>query len=407
MRKACRTLTTMAVALGGFGLGTGDIAKGGASNLGGGVLIAHCPAGMVYSSDAPREGWCANYQNEFAITSAEQQVNRTDTVGAPVFWFVLSAWHEPKEFGAVQFGLGDYDSTAFIIVEHGVCGGLHLEIPNGTWPGPNTGIAIAASDRSGWKGNYVPVYYFAGYAYAPGTRIDIAGYSDRLPHASWASCGTWPQDANAVCLGAFGILQDGVSCAPPPPEAIRGACCLGGGACQLLTQHECAAAGGTWNGSTICTGMYSCPRASACCFHDERTGVETCRMLTQDECHLTGGRWQSGEDCDQGFTCPPVRACCIGQECRLASERDCMRSLRGIWLPNAIACDATESPCARLYVCCIGETCCLALISDCIQMCGVPRPAWESCGPPNPCPGEPPEDIFRIRPLRYSPRTTK
>jgi hypothetical protein len=404
MPRVSRTLVILAMALSGIGFELRDVARVDASTLGGGVLIAHHPAGMAYSSDSPREGWCAKYRNEFAITTAEQQVNRTDTIGAPVFWFVLSAWYEPKQFGGIEFGLGDYDSAAFVIVEHGVCGGPQLQIPNGAWPGPNTGIAIAAQDHSGWSGNYVPTYYFVGYAYAPGTRIDITGYSAGDHRANWATCGENGTSAEAVCLGAFGVLQDGIFCAPPPLSEIRGACCLGAGECQILLPSECADAGGTWNGSTACTGLYSCPRAAACCFHDERTGYGTCRMLTRDECRLAGGRWQPGEACDQGFTCPPVRACCVEQHCMLATERECMRSLRGIWIPNVISCDAAENPCVRPYVCCFGETCCLALISDCIQMCGVPRPAWDSCGPSNPCPGTPaaprPWEDFHIRPLR-------
>jgi len=369
------------------GTGWAGAAGEGLAGLGGGVLIAHHAAGMVYSSDAPREGWCAKYRSEFAITSAEQQANRTDRVGAPVLWLVLSAWHEPKEFCGVEFGLGDYDSTAFIIVEHGACQGPHLEIPNGAWPGPNTGVALASREQPGWSGNYVPIYYFVGYAYEPGTRIQITGYSAKRPAASWASGGPRSIAAEAVCLGAFGVLQDGIACAPPPPSEIRGACCLGAGECRLLTQDECAAAGGKWNGSSQCTGMYSCPRAVACCFHDERTGDETCRMLTRDECRDAGGRWQLGAFCDEEFACPPVRACCVGQECTLATERECRMSRRGIWIPNAISCDAAESPCVQLYACCRGESCCLVRISECIDMCGVPRPAWSSCGPPNPCSG--------------------
>jgi hypothetical protein len=386
------------VALGGIGFGLGEIAKGDASNLGGGVLIAHHPAGMVYSVGPPRDGWCAKYLSEFAITSAEQQVNRTDTVDAPVFWFVLSAWYEPKAFRGVEFGLGDYDTAAFAIIEHGACGGSRLEIPSDTWPGPNSGTSLAARAGSDWMGNYVPIYHFVGYAYAPGTRIELAPRPD-TEFAGWVNCAEWPSKVEAVCLGALGILQDGVFCAPPPPGEIPGACCMGEGVCQLLLQGECVAAGGTWNGSATCTEWNSCPRAGACCLHDERTGDETCRRLTRDECRLAGGLWHVGEACDRGFTCPPIRACCRGQDCTLTSERDCRR---GIWIPNAISCTSPGNPCVLPYVCCIGETCCLVLMSECARMCGVPRPEWDFCGPPSPCPGTPaaprtPDDFMRPR----------
>lgn len=332
-----------------FGVGWVDAVRADPTNLAGGVLIAHHPAGMVYSIDPPTDGWCQTYRDEFAITSAEQQVNRTDTTGAPVFWFVLSAWFEEKEFCGAEFGLGDYDDAAFDILEWGACGeGFSpLEIPNGAWPEPNSGISIAVPGEYAWRGNYIPIYYFVGYPYAPGTRVEIT--LDRRPpplepFAGWANC-LWPSvAASATCLGAFGILQDGAYCAPPPPGEIPGACCFGGGECQFLLPEECETAGGSWNGAWTCVEPNPCETPWACCIHDEQTGHETCAMLMQFECEAAGGMWHTGQWC-QYFVCPTIRACCIDQVCVLTTEAECLATYHGSWMPDAFSCTTPSNPC--------------------------------------------------------------
>lgn len=347
MRRALRVVTLLTLTI--LGVGWVDAVHADPTNLAGGVLIAHHPAGMVYSIDPPTDGWCQTYRDEFAITSAEQQVNRTDTTGAPVFWFVLSAWFEEKEFCGAEFGLGDYDDAAFDILEWGACGeGFSpLEIPNGAWPEPNSGISIAVPGEYAWRGNYIPIYYFVGYPYAPGTRVEIT--LDRRPpplepFAGWANC-LWPSvAASATCLGAFGILQDGAYCAPPPPGEIPGACCFGGGECQFLLPEECETAGGSWNGAWTCVEPNPCETPWACCIHDEQTGHETCAMLMQFECEAAGGMWHTGQWC-QYFVCPTIRACCIDQVCVLTTEAECLATYHGSWMPDAFSCTTPSNPC--------------------------------------------------------------
>jgi hypothetical protein len=377
----------------GVGLGLSGVAQADPQNLAGGVMIAHYPAGLAYSSDPPQEGWCAKYQNEFGITSAEQQVNRTDVLGAPVFWFVLSAWYEPKEFCGAEFGLGDYDDEAFAIVEYDACGdGFDpLEIPTGAWPSPNTGVSIAVSGDYAWTGNYVPIYYFVGYIYAPGTMIEIVpDYRgpDLEPFAGWANCEQLPVLASAACLGAFGILRDGAYCEPLPPGETPGACCFDGGTCLILLPDECAAAGGSWDGSSWCSDPNPCPITWACCTHDEQTGDETCQMLTVFECGVAGGIWHEGRFC-QSFTCPAIRACCIDQYYVLTTLSECVTIYEGNWMPDAFSCTTPSNPCRWIRACCLGETCQLLSEDECASLEGVWHEEWSSCGPPNPCQGIP------------------
>ena len=186
------------------------------SELAGGVLIAHHAAGMTYTSDEPPEGWGGRYLSQHQITSAAQQVNRIDATDRAVFWFVLAAWNEPKTFCGVEFGLGNCDENAFAIAQYFNCGTSSgpspLEIPFGNWPGPNSGIAVVIPNGS-WIGNYVPIYGFAGYAYAPGTLIPLRTHPD-AGIGGWADCSVPARFVPITCFGAMGILRNGHSCTP-------------------------------------------------------------------------------------------------------------------------------------------------------------------------------------------------
>jgi len=386
MRGVFWALVIMALAVSGAGAGLGDVAKADPTNLAGGVLIMHHPAGMVYSSEAPAEGWCAHYSTNYGITSADQQVNRTDVTGDNVFWFVISAWAEDKEFCGVEFGVGAYDPDAIAIDASMsvACGNgfAPLEIPSGTWPEPNTGIALARpAEADPWTGNFVPVYCFVGYTYAPGTVIQLTT-NPATEFAGWASCGTPPVPAAATCLGAFGILQDGVYC--EPPTDVEGACCFGGGVCQILLQDECDTAGGTWDGSPVCTDPNPCPVTWACCTHDEETGEETCQDLTQNQCAAQQGVWHSGQACAT-YTCPSIRACCVDQFCQLTTESDCDNVYQGTWKSDAFSC--SPNPCLYIRACCLSqEECQLTTEEECDNLGGQWFLSQPACNLDGSCP---------------------
>jgi hypothetical protein len=385
MRGVFWALVILTLAVSGAGVGLSDVAKADPQNLAGGVMIMHHPAAMVYSSDPPPEGWCGSYSTNFAITAAVDQVNRTNVVGDYVFFFVISAWGEAKEFCGVEFGLGGYSELGIAIdgASSAACGDgfTPLEIPNGAWPDPNTGIALATPGTP-WTGNYVPVYCFVGYTYDPGTVIQLTQNVTESPFAGWANCGTPPVPAAATCLGAFGILQDGVFC--EPPTDIQGACCFGGGVCQIMLQDECDTAGGTWDGSSVCSDPNPCPVTWACCTHDEQTGADDCQDLIQSECTAQGGVWHSGQACAT-YTCPTIRACCIDQYCRLTSESDCETVYQGTWNSGEFTC--SPNPCLYIRACCLSDTDCqLTTEEECDGLGG----AWylneEACAPNGDCP---------------------
>jgi hypothetical protein len=376
MRGVFWALAVLILTTGGAWAATADFARADSSNLAGGVLIAHHPAAMVYSVDTPAEGWCGNYLNNFAITATNQQVNRIDETTNGVFWFVLAAWKagESKKFCGAEFGLGAYTAEAFVVVGSGACGTGALEIPGDGWPGPGSGVAIAVPELSPFRGNYVPIYYFAGYAYAPGTLIPLTN-NPATGLGGMANCATPSVQFAPDCFGKMGILQDGLRC--DPPDVIAGACCGVGGACQLVAdQTTCEGLGGTWDGGGTCDPS-PCPITWACCIHDEATGVETCLNLTQTECLQGGGLWHESSDCAV-FTCPLIRACCIETSCTLLTQDVCLNTFSGTWVTTAFSC---TSPNGCAIPCCLPNEggCLLTNQVNCAALSGEFHPEFTTC----------------------------
>ncbi|MCK4304276.1 MAG: hypothetical protein KAY24_08545 [Candidatus Eisenbacteria sp.] len=211
------------------------------SNLEDGVFIAHYASSLQFSSSPPPEGWCQHYLNHFPINSCDGQLNRIDT-GDGSIWFVLAAWQNDKEWCGVEFGLAEYDEASYLITAHAGCfpeGGL--EIASVGWPGPNEGTTLVVTGLP-WQGNFVPVYFFAGYAYHEGI-IPLAS-NPVSGFGGTANCGAVPTKWSAAQFGAIGLFTDGQYVCPTgigPPGPI--ACCIGED-CHLLSPSTCIDLGG-------------------------------------------------------------------------------------------------------------------------------------------------------------------
>lgn len=179
-------------------------ARGDETDLSNGVFIAHHPPTIQFSN--PPEGWCQYYLDNLAIHCCSAQNPRIDVdPGDGAVWFVLSAWDEEKRFCGCAFGLADYNPGLFAITDWNYCCQADecLELPTDGWPGPVEGTAVVRAEVSGdWHGNFVPVYWFAGYAYGEG--LIPLGIDPRPP----------PLDFSAVCYGALGVSVDGIECCP-------------------------------------------------------------------------------------------------------------------------------------------------------------------------------------------------
>ncbi len=298
------------------------------TDLCGGALIAHYVAELELSENPP-EGMCAAYAPH-AITSAAEQVN-TVTVGGPyqlADWFIIAAWTEDKEFCGVQFGFSDYDPGIFAYSDFGACfpatGGL--EIPSTNWPGPDEGIAFVVTGDA-WNGNYVPVYWFIGYAYPYDGVIELVpDPTVAQPFGGTGNCASPPEKWDAY-LGGLGINMGGIYVEPTPCDEIW-ACCVGTD-CSMQTAADCEGMNGTWLEGVECEPINPCDPAWACCVFGE------CIEATESQCESAGGEWFEGEHCEN-VNCPPYAACCIGpdlHECIMAFEEECA-ALNGVFYPD-------------------------------------------------------------------------
>ena len=104
------------------------------------------------------------------------------------------------------------------------------------------------------------------------------------------------------CIGSGLRFAPDQACAAlsPPCAIVTGACCNGELPCTIITELECANAGGTWLGaSSTCGG---CPVVAACCM-----GFGECSMETQFACESKNGLWLGADsgcsDCPGPPTC--------------------------------------------------------------------------------------------------------
>jgi len=197
-----------------------DLAGADPAILEDGVLIAHHPPGLEFTSG---QDWCDRYEQEFAIDSCAEQSNRIDLNGYQgdgSVWYVLAAWGEAKDWCAVEFGLGAYTAANYAFVEHGPCGSGALTIPTSGWPGPGEGISIAVPADEPWSGSFVPVYFFAGYAY--GEDLIPLSIDPAQNFAGFSSCATPPDTWTATALGGMGIFREGAYSCYPGGEGLDG-----------------------------------------------------------------------------------------------------------------------------------------------------------------------------------------
>ena len=129
-----------------------------------------------------------------------------------------------------------------------------------------------------------------------------------------------------------------------------GACCIQsplGLICRLLTQPECMAAGGMFQGpGTSCLDPgIACPaQPVACCLPGG-----ACMDLTPTQCHNQGGQSQGpGSACNNVVCGAPIGACCIANagfiECRMVTQQQCS-ALNGAYQGNGTSCNSPNIMC--------------------------------------------------------------
>lgn len=107
---------------------------------------------------------------------------------------------------------------------------------------------------------------------------------------------------NSRAEGDYITARDLADFMTPP---VYGACCFEDGSCMILTDDDCAAGGGLWEGPDTECEPNPCPQPlGACCVMD--TGE--CLVLTQEDCEAMAGTEYYGDflPCDPNPCPPPV-----------------------------------------------------------------------------------------------------
>ncbi len=334
MKRVLLTLALLAFIVGGASATPDDLC--------GCALITHQVPQLQYTV-GDGINLCPEYA-AYAISSAEEQINRIDTGSvACINWFILAAFMEDdKEWCGCQFGFDTFQDGLVTFDFSDACypptGGL--EIPSAGWPGPLEGTALVVTGDP-WTGNYVPIYSFGGYAYgssygfSPEIVQVIPDPSVANPFGGLGNCLAVPIKYDAH-LGGLGVNMDGTYVEPTPCD-IYAACCYGplGEDCDVTTLDECDALGGVWHEEwPDCGPPNPCLVYGACCVGGN------CAITTQSVCEQGGGEWLGeGTVCDPN-PCPAV--CCVGQECYITLEDECA-GMGGDWYPDWITC--TPNPC--------------------------------------------------------------
>ena len=127
-------------------------------------------------------------------------------------------------------------------LESGACVPNSLEITTSGWPGPNEGTTIAGNGDI-WTGNYIPIYYFIGYAYSEG--IIRIGINPQTEESRFGNCNEPSISWDIEEHGVMGIFTFGAYSCPDDDPTSSGprACCVDD-VCFRVEIEECIELGG-------------------------------------------------------------------------------------------------------------------------------------------------------------------
>lgn len=138
----------------------------------------------------------------------------------------------------------------------------------------------------------------------------------------------------------------------------NGACCYSDDTpCNITTSKVCAAADGNFQGvNTNCSSCSEPEPTGACCFNDKCTPD-----VTENECEASNGAWQgAGSSCDPN-PCepppPPTGACCLpDRTCQIQTRFDCESVNGGTYKGDNVPCQSdtcvstpTTGACCRTF----------------------------------------------------------
>jgi len=223
---------------------------------------------------------------------------------------------EPREVYLMHFAPGP--GVVGIIETDHVEGQLRLKRRGGTY----TGYYLNE------MGQWVVIYEDVG------TTVDVAikihGFSDDA---------VFTNQATEITFDDYVVNQGQSSC---------GACCFGGGVCQLRTETSCAG----FLATTYLDGgsCDDCPPLGACCW-----GGGVCQLLTKLFCEANLGTTYQGNGFPCG-DCPPRGACCFGDGvCQRTTEVFCATNPAFTYLGDDSSCNPPPEACAPNVLICHNE----------------------------------------------------
>jgi len=139
-------------------------------------------------------------------------------------------------------------------------------------------------------------------------------------------------DSPGGCYNSGGFCSDAYTCDPNPCPPPTGACCFPNGHCTVLTEADCQAQSGTWQGmGTVCSPNPCQQPTGACCLHDG-----TCSLTLQANCT---GTWTIDGTCTPNPCTQPTGSCCLHDgSCSVTLQASCT----GTWTIDGTC---TPNPC--------------------------------------------------------------
>jgi len=344
-----------------------------------GAMLLHTNDACSFSTGWDYCGDLGPYSAPLPATCDELVTTTTRDIAIESIVWMVAAFADASSPSVKSFQTGLYgDITPDMFSGWGFCPSNGLEIPDATWPGPNSGTAVTYLFPA-ITSHLFKIYYFACGAPFSGAIMRSGDYVGGDHHAEWAddsdpavidyvfrfgsvgwgvagskdcpippttgACcfpdGTCQVLDETICTGQGGAFQGlGTVCDPNPCPPPRGACCFVDGSCIDLLEADCATQGGTWEGFGTDCATFQCPQPQpeACCFTDG-----SCQNLLADACRTAGGTPEGqGTNCDT-FQCPqpPTGACCVGTDCTITTQDGCS----GLWQGPDTTCEPVN-PCA-------------------------------------------------------------
>lgn len=265
----------------------------GAANAGG-TLIVSLAEGIDYTTDID------DYCGFVTATSCENALTNGPAIGGPEVdtpvFHVLAAFPLPGgRLVGIVWGI-QYDSDNVFIIDYGPCG--DFELANSDWPASGSGTAVTWFSVQ--TDPLVPVYWFNAYAY-DGFALDLGPHPTQGGEFGDDSI---PSQTDPIAgYGSFGFGSNPGSNVCPVAGQLEGACCFDDGSCTIMTEADCMAAGGFYQGDLTECDPFTCgdPLPGACCFPDD-----SCQVLLEHECEAAGGVYQGADTVCDPNPCGPT-----------------------------------------------------------------------------------------------------